>query len=950
MSARRKPHRTLLPLLLLALLQRTSGRLEQTSLSKCLSGCSNRGKCLWWPTEPYFPAICLCETHWHGQDCSKRQINPYNNYAPESDKHNSWNKAAGVSCGDERFAKTCSECTGSTGLAKLCGGECSWTLGRCMGRLRYSPFHLDGQFPPPKKLPKPRPGQRGRGRGEDGRGRAGGRGDAAFAHRKGGGRGLGGRGRGRGAFADGASRTLAGEEATGNTPAITAAHSMVEPSVSSVDGARRAGGGRHGRLLTRVRGGGGALNAARAKDSSCSQLRGVQLLSVGGDGGALVELASALNRLSGESVPTPMHASSVQDAASSWPSLLEASGPMRAYVFVPHVSLLTAAAVARGMNGTSDSSDLARLANILRGLRGPQLKILTTPLTVQSTAVDSDDDGSARRGIAIPQWALRATRVAARVGGAIWLDTSTALLSARRNSAGGTSHLLATILSSAIFTHCGMPKQPAAAPLLRPLPRKERCAVCFSGWVGVAAANGGALLVENLIKPLQAETLLALTHHPSDNCDSIRSCRVAERFPALLPYAAATIAPMLPMRRLIELMEALPHWPAITRAYSQRGSRVNCVPALNLTGALPGTIGGPSSYTCHGIYLGNTIFAPVLGSAKLHVLRQLHDIRRCLGLLGEHETAVGAAYDRVVHTRLEYIWLRPHPPLALLSPQAVWVPSGEDYYGGVNDRHAVLSRAAAEVYMRRWDMITDGTIMRIDSQLRVGKVTNGLALQDENLVGALLRYFHLPLRRFPGVAYLGCCNHSVDSEATTSTRQRGLKRRCFSKACVVRKLPTDAAAAATCSAADGSYAGALPWTGGVNATGGASGVAMVRAAREAVTSGVIQLGKYRSEVEIAVQHALALGLPGAEYRLFGGGIEAQVGSKVANACTLPPRQKGVRLQATATLNEPNPSQCVQVGISVPVHRAAAFRALLALLKKRAFRLESQHVRWRAEAK
>ena len=64
----------------------------------------------------------------------------------------------------------------------------------------------------------------------------------------------------------------------------------------------------------------------------------------------------------------------------------------------------------------------------------------------------------------------------------------------------------------------------------------------------------------------------------------------------------------------------------------------------------------------------------------------------------------------------------------LLSPLAVWVPTGEDYYGGINDRHAVLSRAAAEIYMRRWDLLVDGSIMRIDHQLKRGAITNGVAL------------------------------------------------------------------------------------------------------------------------------------------------------------------------------------------------------------------------------
>jgi hypothetical protein len=53
----------------------------------------------------------------------------------------------------------------------------------------------------------------------------------------------------------------------------------------------------------------------------------------------------------------------------------------------------------------------------------------------------------------------------------------------------------------------------------------------------------------------------------------------------------------------------------------------------------------------------------------------------------------------------------------MLSDDTIWIPSGEDYYGGYNDRHAVLSRSAAELYFRRWDFILDGSVMRIDTQV-----------------------------------------------------------------------------------------------------------------------------------------------------------------------------------------------------------------------------------------
>ena len=47
--------------------------------------------------------------------------------------------------------------------------------------------------------------------------------------------------------------------------------------------------------------------------------------------------------------------------------------------------------------------------------------------------------------------------------------------------------------------------------------------------------------------------------------------------------------------------------------------------------------------------------------------------------MAQTERRHGWRYTRVVHTRLDLQWLRPHPPLRLLSPRHAWVPSGEDY-------------------------------------------------------------------------------------------------------------------------------------------------------------------------------------------------------------------------------------------------------------------------------
>jgi len=48
-------------------------------------------------------------------------------------------------------------------------------------------------------------------------------------------------------------------------------------------------------------------------------------------------------------------------------------------------------------------------------------------------------------------------------------------------------------------------------------------------------------------------------------------------------------------------------------------------------------------------------------------------------------------YDRFVITRSDYIYTLPHPKMEILNKDYIWVPNGE-YYNGITDRHAVLSK------------------------------------------------------------------------------------------------------------------------------------------------------------------------------------------------------------------------------------------------------------------
>ena len=65
---------------------------------------------------------------------------------------------------------------------------------------------------------------------------------------------------------------------------------------------------------------------------------------------------------------------------------------------------------------------------------------------------------------------------------------------------------------------------------------------------------------------------------------------------------------------------------------------------------------------------------------------------RWLLLHGLQQDGVLDRYDRFVITRSDFVWLCPHPPLSVLDRGAIWFPNGE-HYGGLTDRHLVVSRA-----------------------------------------------------------------------------------------------------------------------------------------------------------------------------------------------------------------------------------------------------------------
>ena len=220
----------------------------------------------------------------------------------------------------------------------------------------------------------------------------------------------------------------------------------------------------------------------------------------------------------------------------------------------------------------------------------------------------------------------------------------------------------------------------------------------------------------------------------------------------LQPIDRVRLAPDVMDGELVAMFEALPHWPRVLRAYQrakESGLAGDAMCARDGTG-----------YNCSGLgSFGNVYWSPLLGYAgrpRPGTLRQLHSLHQCIELISEAERARGAPFGRLIHSRLEFHWLAPHPPLGLLDASYTWIPEGQDYPGGVNDRHAVLNRSVADVYFRRWDALISGDVMRSDPQLTNGDL-DVERQAPENLLATTLAYHGVPLRRFPPVAFLVCC-------------------------------------------------------------------------------------------------------------------------------------------------------------------------------------------------
>ncbi|MEO6186411.1 MAG: hypothetical protein ABIP38_05875 [Steroidobacteraceae bacterium] len=105
-------------------------------------------------------------------------------------------------------------------------------------------------------------------------------------------------------------------------------------------------------------------------------------------------------------------------------------------------------------------------------------------------------------------------------------------------------------------------------------------------------------------------------------------------------------------------------------------------------------------------------------------------------------------YDRFIISRSDFRWTSPHPPLSILDPEAIWVPDGE-HWGGVNDRHAVVSRQHIETFL---DGLED-ILLEPDALYEEMKHHDGW--NEEQFLAHHLRRRHLlgAVKVFPYVMY-----------------------------------------------------------------------------------------------------------------------------------------------------------------------------------------------------
>jgi hypothetical protein len=388
----------------------------------------------------------------------------------------------------------------------------------------------------------------------------------------------------------------------------------------------------------------------------------------------------------------------------------------------------------------------------------------------------------------------------------------------------------------------GAPPPPLVEPLLPP----AKVAICVGGFLELSIPRRGASLREHVLSVMPSDVFVAGTIR--GNLTAERTARVLDGIRAVGPFASTSVIRMPRPADLRAALKSSGHWEDFKLQASKRGS---------------GRFNWDDHYFDDPTTWVPIMMSPALGNPNGNTLQEFHYQSRCIDMINAYERSGGVSsfgaggrsaspdatdggaahssalaqaerrlrrarpagmrYERVMFTRLEFEWLAPHPPLSLLDPKYLWVPTGEDNTG-VNDRHWLANRHDAEGAFRRWDALLNGLFHQIF--FATTKVRPAF-MSSETFNKLHLQYRKVGVARFPNVAALQCCG--TNYAAGSSAARRGMH--CFAKNCHRTPCPRQAS---------------LP-----TPSCGARAVAH-------------SLGhKYEAEGHSAVLHATALSLPGA---------------------------------------------------------------------------------------
>lgn len=179
-------------------------------------------------------------------------------------------------------------------------------------------------------------------------------------------------------------------------------------------------------------------------------------------------------------------------------------------------------------------------------------------------------------------------------------------------------------------------------------------------------------------------------------------------------------------------------------------------------------------------------------------LQMLFQQAACREMISAYEEQRGVQYKYITFSRIDFLWFADHPSIHRLeippSLKAAWIPRGDDWGTGINDRHAVLTRAASDLYLSRWHQILDGSAVKLLDALP--QRSSGETMLRRQLLSSGIQ-----VRRFSTIAFVLCCR-----PGPSCVHEAGIDRpltRVEKTLCA--KYPSESASVLTSVTSRGSY-------------------------------------------------------------------------------------------------------------------------------------------------